>query len=117
MRSIRKDRFIDALQQASDHFLDEFVIPRRNAEWAPLAIGLGDVDSAYGLNAIATLFEQRNEVGHTFHGEAIHGDAIHASGGGPLIGMDLGVSLAPHFRNLHEANQAIDPLALFGELR
>jgi hypothetical protein len=116
-RSRREARFLDQLQQASDHCLAELVVPRRQAERASLPRGLGDGDAAHGLTAIAALFEAFDALGYSCQGEAVPGDVLPACGGGTRVRVDLGLCLTPALWTLQEPTAALAPLALFGELR
>ena len=117
MRPCGKDRFIDAFQEKTDHLLDQFVVSGGYAEWAEFAIRFRDVHRLDRFGGVAALFEQYDQILHAFIGESIHRDRINAVGGCTTVGVDVGIRLKPEGWMLHEAKEAIDPLALLGDIR
>jgi hypothetical protein len=55
-----KDGFVKAFQDDPHHLLDEFIVPRRDTQWAFLAIFLRDISPANRLKAIGSAFESCN---------------------------------------------------------
>src|SRR5947208_7262172 len=60
MRMVIKNGVVNPFQDDSHHLLNQFIIPRRDAEWAFLAILLRDVGPAYWLKTIGSAFESRD---------------------------------------------------------
>src|SRR5215831_14612721 len=101
MRPIREDRFIDALQQAPYHFLDELVVPCGYSEGTVTAITFGTVGPADGLGSVPVCCEEFNQVEHPLVRESVQGVAIYPWSGGPGIGVDFLIRLHPQRRCLH----------------
>ena len=55
-----KDGFVNPFQDDSHDLLDEFIISRRDTEWAFLAIFLRDIGPANRLKTIGSAFESRD---------------------------------------------------------
>jgi hypothetical protein len=60
MSVVIEDGFVDPFQDDAHHLLDEFIIPRRDSQWAFLAIFLGNRGPANGLKVIGSPFESRD---------------------------------------------------------
>jgi hypothetical protein len=60
--------FVVCLQQQANDFLEEFVLPGRQAEWASgLAITLAHVSPSNGCPVEALGFESVDELGNFIH--------------------------------------------------
>src|SRR5215831_21024581 len=108
MRMGIKDGFVDPLQEDSHHLLNQFVIPRRNAEWAFLAVFLRDVGPAYWLKSIGSVFESRDDGRDPLFGEPIESYFIYAWRRCPFVGVDIGVGFMPQDGVFHQSEYSID---------
>src|SRR5258708_34781214 len=113
MRMVIKDGFVDPFQDASHHLLNQFVIPRRDAEWAFLAIFLRDMGPANWLKSIGSAFESRDNGRDPFFGEPIEGNFIYAWRRCPCVGIDVGVGFMPQDRVFQQSEYPIDRFPLF----
>src|SRR6266700_5644520 len=113
MRMVIKDGFVDPFQDDSHYLLNQFVIPRRNAEWALLAIFLRDVGPANWLKSIGSALESRHDGRDPFFGEPIKSHFIYAWRHCPSVGIDVGVSFMPQDRVFQQSEDPIDRFPLF----
>ena len=61
MRMVIENGFVDPFQDDPHHLLDEFIIPRRDAEWTLLAVFLRNIGPTDRLKTIGSAFESRND--------------------------------------------------------
>src|SRR5947209_20135554 len=61
MRTVLKNRLIDAFQYASDNFLHQLVVPRRDTERSLLPVCFQNVGSSYRLEVVCSVFEPGND--------------------------------------------------------
>ena len=87
-----KDGFVNSFQDDTHHLLYQFIVPRRDTEWAFLAIFLRDIGPANRLKTIGSAFESRDDGCDPFFGEPIECDFIYAWRRCPFVGIDVGVS-------------------------
>ena len=113
MRMVIEDRFVNPFQDASHYLLDEFIIPRRDAEWAFLAIFLRNIGPANRLKTIGSAFESRDDGRDPSFGEPIECDFIYAWRRCSFVGIDVGIGFIPQDRVFHQSEYPIDWLPLF----
>ena len=93
-----EDGFVNPFQDDSHHLLDKFIIPRRDTQWALLAIFLRDIGPANRLKAVGSAFESRDDGRDPFFGEPIECDFIYTWRRCSFVGIDVGVSFMPQDR-------------------
>src|SRR6266853_1990952 len=113
MRVVIKDGFVNPLQDDSHHLLNQFVIPRRDAEWAFLAIFLRDVGPANWLKSIGSTFESRDDRRDPLFGEPIKSHFIYAWRHCSFVGIDVSVGFMPQDRVFQQSEYPVDRFSLF----
>src|SRR6266567_1086781 len=108
-----EDGFVNPFQDDSHHLLDQFIIPRRDTQWALLAIFLRDIGPANRLKTIGSAFESRDDGRDPFFREPIQRDLIYAWRRCPFVGIDVGVSFMPQDRVFQQSEYPIDRFPLF----
>src|SRR2546430_7227432 len=101
MRTVLKNRLIDAFQYASDTFLYQFVIPRRDTERSLLPICFQNVGSPYWFEVIGSVFESLDDRPDSLFGEPVQGRVIYSFGDCAIIGADVGIRLIPQNGAFH----------------
>src|SRR5450631_2642269 len=78
MRTVLKNRLIDAFQYVSDHFLHQLVIPRREAERPFLSVCLQNVGSSYRFEVVGSILESLDDGLDSLFGKPIQGCVIYS---------------------------------------
>src|SRR5579859_907546 len=112
MRTVLKNRLIDAFQYASDNFLHQLVVPRRETERPLFPICLQNVGSSYWFEVVGSVFESLDDGLDSLFREPIQGGVIYSLGDCSIIGVDVGIRLVPQNGVLHQTEKSIDSFSL-----
>src|SRR5215472_11092665 len=85
MSTVLKNRLIDAFQYASDHFLHQLVIPRRDTERPLLSVRLQNVGSSYRFEVVGSILESLDDGLDSLLREPIQGCVIYSFGDCSII--------------------------------
>ncbi len=110
-----EDGFVNPFQDDSHHLLDQFIIPRRDTQWALLAIFLRDIGPANRLKTIGSAFESRDDGRDPFFREPIQRDLIYANT--PLIGFPCFEMVSSASNRLITVADSISTSSLSGNLK